>query len=175
MRSDIAQYIDVNRLPFDGQKGLWSSNLLNYDNFFEQAGLRKDAIKIREGSALFLTPFSKESDELFKRCRAILGDMGMFLQRTDNYVEKDDILMNIITLIVQSELIIVNIDGRNPNVYYELGIAHALGKTTIIISEMDFMDDEIGFDIRQKRIIMYRNYEDLERQLLYQINRLRNK
>lgn len=175
MRSDVAQYIDTNRLVFDGQKDILRSNILSYDNFLEQAGIRKDSIEIRKDSALFLTPFSREGDELFRRCRAILGEMGIFLQKTDNYVEKDDILMNIITLIVQSELIIVNIDGRNPNVYYELGIAHALGKATVILSKIDFMHDDIGFDIRQKRIVMYRDYGDLERQLLYQISRLRNK
>ena len=82
--------------------------------------------------------------------------------------------MNIISLLVQSEIVIVNINGRNPNVYYELGIAHAIGKPTILISDSSFAE-EIGFDIRQKRIIMYESINDLEKQLLYQVSRLKNK
>ena len=97
------------------------------------------------------------------------------MQRTDNYVEKEDIMMNIVSLIVQSEIVIVNINGRNPNVYYELGIAHAIGKPTILLSETKFESDDIAFDLRQKRIIMYSSMQDLEQQLLYQISRLKNK
>lgn len=97
----------------------------------------------------------------------------MFLRKTDNLVEKDDILMNIVTLIIQSEFVLVNLDGRNPNVYYELGIAHALGKPTILLSNAGYRLDDIGFDIRQKRIIIYENRNQLETELLSQINMLK--
>lgn len=130
-------------------------------------------LKIKENSAVFLTPFNKSGNQLFQTCQSILSDLDIFLQRTDNRVEKDDILMNIVSLIVQSEIVIANIDGRNPNVYYELGIAHTLGKPTILLSESSSLED-VGFDIRQKRIIIYHSKEDLEKNLLYQINRIRS-
>ena len=99
----------------------------------------------------------------------------MSLKKTDNQVEKDDILMNIVSLIVKAELIIVNINGQNPNVYYELGIAHAIGKPTILLSRTNLGLEDIGFDIRQKRIIMYRSDRELEQQLLYQVSRIKSK
>ena len=131
-------------------------------------------MKVNKGSAVFLTPFNSEGDMLYRKCQQVLSDAGIFLRRSDNFVEKDDILMNIITLIVQSELIIVNIDGRNPNVYYELGIAHALGKSTILLSKRKGNLVDAGFDIRQKKIVLYETMEDLENKLLYQINLLNN-
>ena len=86
--------------------------------------------------------------------------------------------MNIIAQIVRAEFVIANIDGRNPNVYYELGIAHAIGKPTILISNVDFPDtnieDDIGFDIRQKQIVLYRNEAELEKKLIAQISRIRS-
>lgn len=173
MESDVMQYVDVNRLVFDGQGGENNDNLIDYNNFFAQFGIQKDNIKTRKGSAIFLTPFDYEGDKLFVECQKILSNMDIFLQRTDNLVEKDDILMNIVTMIIQSELVIVNINGRNPNVYYELGIAHAIGKQTILISKANYSMEDIGFDIRQRKIIMYKNLEDLEKQLLYQINKLK--
>ena len=174
-QSDVSQYLDVNRLLFASQSETINTEAINYDNFLNQFGIRSEEINIKRNSAIFLTPFNSQGEEAFLLCRDVLGKLDVFLQKTDNPVHKDDIMMNIVTSIVRSELVIANIDGRNPNVYYELGIAHALGKPTILISRSNFSEEEIGFDIRQKRIIIYKNKDDLEKQLLYQINRLKNK
>lgn len=172
MFSDVSKYLDINRLVFSGQNSAYTSKLINYESFLKQFGLDASQLKIRENSAVFLTPFNEFGYQLFQTCQSILSDLDIFLQRTDNRVEKDDILMNIVSLIVQSELVIANIDGRNANVYYELGIAHTLGKPTILLSKAGSLED-IGFDIRQKMIILYQSKEDLEKNLLYQINRIR--
>lgn len=172
MNSSLADYVDVNRLVFSGQDNLGINNIINYNAFLEQFGIKKDKLHIRKNFALFLSPFSKEGNRLFEVCQRILGGVDILLQRTNNVVEKDDILMNIVTLILQAELIIVNINGWNHNVYYELGIAHALGKQTILISKANYPQKKIGFDIRQKKIIMYKNDADLEKELLYQINNI---
>lgn len=175
MHSDLSEYLNVNRLVFEGQNIIGNSKSINYKMFLKQFGLLNDNIEIRKNSAVFLTPFTEEGEHLFRDCQKILSNVDIFLQRTDNYVEKEDIMMNIVSLIVQSEIVIVNINGRNPNVYYELGIAHAIGKPTILLSETKFESDDIAFDLRQKRIIMYSSMQDLEQQLLYQISRLKNK
>lgn len=175
LNSDVSKYIDINRLIFSGQSQLAGKGLINYNTFFQQFGLEKGIIKLKENSAAFLTPFNKTGDQLYRKCREILSDAGIFLQRSDNYVDKDDILMNIVSLIVQSEIIIVNIDGRNPNVYYELGIAHALGKPTILLSQTQHDLADTGFDIQQKYIIFYENFSDLKDQLLIKINQIKSK
>ncbi len=175
MHSDLSEYLNVNRLVFEGQNIIGNNKSINYKVFLKQFGLLNDNIEIRKNSAVFLTPFTEEGEHLFRDCQKILSNVDIFLQRTDNYVEKEDIMMNIVSLIVQSEIVIVNINGRNPNVYYELGIAHAIGKPTILLSETKFESDDIAFDLRQKRIIMYSSMQDLEQQLLYQISRLKNK
>ncbi len=172
-RSSVAQYLDIHRLAFSGQNSNNLSNSINYENFLRQFGLEKEQLAVRTGTAAFLTPFDMQGNRLFSTCQSILGKADIFLRKTDNLVEKDDILMNIVTMIVQSEFILANIDGKNPNVYYELGIAHALGKPTILLSRSTYNLNEIGFDIRQKRIIIYENNQDLESQLLSQISMLK--
>lgn len=174
MKSDVSKYLDLNRLIFSGQTQLSGKGLVDYNAFFQQFGLDKDAIKISENSAAFLTPFNRTGTILYRKCQEILSDAGIFLQRSDNYVDKDDILMNIVSLIVRSELIIANIDGRNPNVYYELGIAHALGKPTILLSKSDNFKN-VGFDIQQKSVILYKSELDLKEQLLIKISQMRRK
>lgn len=171
--TSVAQYIDVHRLAFSGQNSNSLSSSIDYENFLRQFGLEKEQLAVRTGTAAFLTPFDIQGNKLFNTCQSILGKIDIFLRKTDNLVEKDDILMNIVTMIVQSEFILANIDGRNPNVYYELGIAHALGKPTILLSRSTHNLNEIGFDIRQKRIIIYENKQDLESQLLSQISMLK--
>ncbi len=175
MQSDLSEYLNVNRLVFEGQNIIGNNKSINYKVFLKQFGLLNDNIEIRKNSAVFLTPFNEEGEYLFRDCQKILSNVDIFLQRTDNYVEKEDIMMNIVSLVVQSEIVIVNINGRNPNVYYELGIAHAIGKPTILLSETKFESNDIAFDLRQKRIITYSSMHDLEQQLLYQISRLKNK
>lgn len=174
-KSDVAQYIDINRLVFSGQKDdmiFMINDIAHYNNFLMQFGIQADTIKLKKDSAVFLTPFNSEGESLYLKCQMILSRIGIFLQKTDNVVKKDDILMNIVSLIVQSQFVLVNIDGRNPNVYYELGIAHALGKPTILLSSTDYSIEDAGFDVRQKRIVIYKNDSDLETELLYQMNRL---
>ena len=173
LHSDLAEYLDVNRLVFAGQNAIDINKSINYDSFLNQFGLLSEKIEMRKNSAVFLTPFTNEGEELFSMCQKILSGVDIFLQKTDNYVEKEDIMMNIVSLIVQSEIVVVNINGRNPNVYYELGIAHAIGKPTILLSKAKFDLKDIGFDIRQKRIIIYKSKSDLEKQLLYQVSRMR--
>ncbi|MDE5802332.1 MAG: nucleoside 2-deoxyribosyltransferase [Lachnospiraceae bacterium] len=174
VHSDAATYLDINRLIFAGQKDIYQNDFINYGAFLKQFGIDVSKLKAKKNSALFLTPFTEEGEILFMKCHNYLREIDVFLQKTDVCVEKDDILMNIVSLIIQSEIIIVNINGRNPNVYYELGIAHALGKITILLSEdNNSLLDDIGFDIRQKRIIMYKSDEDLEKQLLYLISNIK--
>lgn len=173
--SSLSEYLDINRLVFSGQNVSEKNKGINYDSFLTQFGLKNNEIKVIPNSAVFLTPFNNEGDKLFEKCRNILSNFDMSLKKTDNQVEKDDILMNIVSLIVKAELIIVNINGQNPNVYYELGIAHAIGKPTILLSRTNLGLEDIGFDIRQKRIIMYRSDRELEQQLLYQVSRIKSK
>ena len=42
--------------------------------------------------------------------------------------------------------------GRNPNVLYELGIAHALRKPVVLVSSNE---DDVPFDVRHVRVIYY--------------------
>jgi len=52
----------------------------------------------------------------------------------------------------RARLIIADLTGRNPNVFYELGIAHTLGKPVIMLTQsMDY----VPFDLRHLRCIVY--------------------
>ena len=57
---------------------------------------------------------------------------------------------------MSSEYIVADVTGKNPNVFYELGIAHsckAASKVVIITQSID----DVPFDLRHMRCINYRN------------------
>jgi Tfp pilus assembly protein PilF len=65
----------------------------------------------------------------------------------------NDYRFSIIESIKQSDIIIADISTTNPNVFYELGLAHAFGKQTILLSRKN---STIPFDLADSRIILYK-------------------
>ena len=62
---------------------------------------------------------------------------------------QQNILADIIPPIYYADIVIADLTGLNPNVMYELGIAHSFNKKTIMITR-----DELGclpFDLKQYR------------------------
>lgn len=67
-------------------------------------------------------------------------------------------------MMFDAQLIVAVLDGKNPNVFYEIGIAHSIGKTVILIANMSRID-EIPFDLRSDRLLLYSNPNDLSKKL----------
>jgi len=83
------------------------------------------------------------------------------VKRADDVSSHQSILKTVIQNISDANLIIADLTTQNPNVYYELGIAHALGKPTIqIVQDLD----EVPFDLRAHYIISYSlRYDEAEK------------
>ena len=70
------------------------------------------------------------------------------------------LLDKIIDSIKNADLIIADISGRNPNVFYELGIAQTLGKEVILITKDAI--SEVPTDIKGFEFIRYELDKDTE-------------
>ena len=73
--------------------------------------------------------------------------------RADKEVRPGDIITHIIEQLVDSCIVIADLTGQNPNVFYELGVRHTVRNNTILISENL---DDIPFDLRGLRAIPYK-------------------
>jgi hypothetical protein len=71
-------------------------------------------------------------------------------------------------LIAEAHLIIAIADGRNANVFYELGIAQAFGKPTILVARVP---SDVPFDIRARRLVLYDDLGDLRNKLRSELAR----
>ena len=68
------------------------------------------------------------------------------------------ILQDIIRSIVTSDVIVAEVTPANPNVFYELGYAHAIEKPTILLAEKPTDSGRhLPFDISGFRVIFYDN------------------
>jgi nucleoside 2-deoxyribosyltransferase len=65
------------------------------------------------------------------------------------------IVDDIIRSLRDSSVVIADITPDNPNVYYEVGYAHALGTPTILLS--DRTRSRLPFDVSGLRTIFYNN------------------
>jgi hypothetical protein len=77
---------------------------------------------------------------------------GLSPHRADDLYRPSTIVNDIWAYTNRAKLLLADLTGKNPNVFYELGLAHALAKPAILVAES--MDD-IPFDLRALRIIVY--------------------
>ena len=83
--------------------------------------------------------------------KPIVVATGLICQRGDEMMGRN-VLDDIWRAIYGCRLIIAEITEQNANVYYELGIAHTLGKKVIFLTQNI---DTVPFDLRQQRIVEY--------------------
>lgn len=86
---------------------------------------------------------------------AVPGNVNQYVvcHRGDKEPGPGDIITHIIENLVLSELAIADLTGRNPNVFYELGVRHSVNDNTILISESE---EDVPFDLRGQRLILYK-------------------
>lgn len=110
---------------------------------------------IQTPKAFVVMQFGDPFDALYSEViKPVVEASGMEAYRADDVYQPGIILEDIITGIVESEVIIAEITPENANVFYELGYAHALKKPTILLSERT---NKLPFDVSGYRCIFYTN------------------
>lgn len=127
------------------------------------AFLREMGVSMDEGVddefVFVLTPFHPEFENSYRAIRSTIEEMGLRCSRGDDVHISSNILQHILQEIWRARLIVADITGRNPNVYYELGIAQALGKPVLLIAQSA---QELPFDISTWRVLVYKSVNDLQ-------------
>jgi hypothetical protein len=107
-------------------------------------------------SVFVLMPFSAEFDAAYNMfIKPGLEDIGFSIVRADDMLNQRNIMQDVISNIAEADLIVADLTGSNPNVFYELGIAHALEKPTILLTQSV---EELPFDLRSYRVLVYQTH-----------------
>ena len=103
--------------------------------------------------AFVLMPFRQPYDSYYAAIfRPALEAAGYTVSRADDLFTSRPIMLDIQNAIRDADVLLCEMSERNPNVFYELGRGHAIGKPAILVSRTT---DDIPFDLRHIRVIVY--------------------
>lgn len=98
----------------------------------------------------FVTPFGLYYESIFKPA---IEQAGLTPVRADAEIfGTGKVIDQIWRGINRAKVLVAELTTKNPNVFYELGLAHALRKPVILISSNQ---DDVPFDLRHIRVILY--------------------
>jgi hypothetical protein len=105
-------------------------------------------------TAFVVMQFTPEFDALYENViQPTCKTFGYDTVRADDIFNNGLIIEDISRSIREASLIIADITPKNPNVFYEVGFAHAIGKPTILMAERKL--ESLPFDVAAFRTIFY--------------------
>ena len=110
--------------------------------------------KTKEADFCFvIMPFGGWYDRYYEDIfRPAIEEAGLESRRADSLYRPSPIVHDIWSYTKEAKVMLADLSGRNPNVLYELGLAHAIAKPAILVVESI---EDVPFDLRSLRIINY--------------------
>ena len=113
------------------------------------------------GHIAVMMPFDAEFNPVYEAIKSACESRPLEARRVNEIYGPTQIVDDVFSTIAQSRLVISDLTGRNPNVLYETGLAHALNRDVIMIVQEG---RDVPFDLDHIRYIQYQpNREGLER------------
>ena len=107
-------------------------------------------------SAFLIMPFGEEFDPVYTEfIKPLLEEVGFSVERADDIESQQNILRDIVEKIATSDLIVADLTSANPNVFYELGLAHAFKKPVILMTQSL---EEVPFDLKSYPLLEYNTH-----------------
>lgn len=108
-----------------------------------------------------MMPFTAALEPTYRKIREVAEGLGLECRRADNIWDHATIIQDVVNLIDRAAIVICDCTGKNANVFYEAGLAHAFGREVVLITQNA---DDVPFDLRHHRFLTYLgNVEGLQR------------
>lgn len=122
------------------------------DNTIKKMG--KAAKVDSEDSCFVIMPFADPIGSYYKSIyETAIQTAGMKAMRADNDIfATGKVIDQIWKGINDAKVLVAELTNKNPNVYYELGLAHALKKPVVLVSSNE---GDVPFDLQHIRVIYY--------------------
>src|SRR5437016_617731 len=106
-----------------------------------------------ENICFVLMPFKEPFNSYYRNIIVpALEEVQLKPLRGDEIYGVRPIMQDVWHGIQNARIVIAEVTGRNPNVLYELGITHGVGKSAVIMTQTI---DDIPFDLRHLRCLLY--------------------
>ncbi len=119
---------------------------------------KKDVLNIKKKSidrdmCFVIMPFGGWFDQYYTEIyKPAVTEAGLEPKRSDDLYRPSQIVQDIWNYTKKAKILLADLTGKNPNVFYELGLAHALAKPVILVTESEV---DVPFDLRNLRYIVY--------------------
>lgn len=108
-------------------------------------------------------PSLEDSLNAIKRATAQHGIEGVRVDEIEHSKKITDVILDKLRA---SRFLVCDISNERPNVYYELGYAHGIGKEVILVAKEG---TTLHFDIKDYNVIFYKSYSELENRVAKRI------
>ena len=124
---------------------------------YPKAFFASGAVKQKTGKCFVIMPFAPSFDEVYDTIQEALEGpkLNFKCARADELKGGGHIIEDILREIAEAEIVIADLTGRNPNVFYELGIVQMVKDVEkVILLSQD--SESIPFDVKAFRCIIYK-------------------
>jgi hypothetical protein len=121
--------------------------------------LPRESVDVDTNLCFVMMPFKPRTffTPVFRTIRRATKRAGVRCVRSDEVFDTRAVILDIWENIRKSKICVVDITNKNPNVFYELGMAHTLPRRTILISNELAKGEKPVFDVNYVRCIFYKN------------------
>jgi hypothetical protein len=144
--NDVQQFTVFDDSYASGQVGLRT--------FRTQARFANLSVRRATPKCFVIMPFVSELNFVHRVIKEVVESYGIDCERADEVYLSRPVMDDVKTRISEADLVIVDFTGKNPNVYYEAGLADAYKKDWIVLAQSS---DDMTFDVRHIRSVRYSN------------------
>jgi len=151
-RRPALEAIAVVHIDSEFQRVIKMTSLIQINPLFGPASYSVD-----ERLAFVLMPFAEDLTKVYTSIiKPTVEARGLVCRRADDFKTNKAIIQDIWKAICEARVVIADLTDLNPNVMYELGIVHTVGKETILIYQRGRgKDPKFPFDLSHIRRIEY--------------------
>jgi len=99
-----------------------------------------------------MMPFAARFTPVYEGIKQVAAHHGLRCQRADDIWDHSTIIQDVFSLLYRSFIVVCDFTDKNPNVFYEAGIAHTLGKHVIPLTQHR---SDVPADVQHHRYIEY--------------------
>jgi hypothetical protein len=99
-----------------------------------------------------LMPFDNDLQPVYTQIKRVCRRLQLSVERADDIFSASPVMDDVWRSLCNAGVVVADCTLRNPNVFYEIGIAHTIGKDVILLTQAR---SDVPFDVRHLRYIEY--------------------